>query len=71
MQPPPDTCHTPSEQETKPRPLVVAMSGLGDLLATTLARQVEAEALHNGDSLRNDQGPGPVTACTSLARPRA
>jgi hypothetical protein len=39
----PDTCHTPSEQETKPRPLVVAMSGLGDLLATTFARQVEAE----------------------------
>jgi ketosteroid isomerase-like protein len=38
------------EQETKLPTLEVAMSDLDDFLASTLARQVEAEeALHNGD----------------------
>jgi hypothetical protein len=44
------TCHTPREQETKLPTLEVVMSELDDFLATTLARQVEAEeVLHNGD----------------------
>jgi hypothetical protein len=54
-----------SEQETKLPTLEVVMSGLDDFLATTLARQVEAEeALHNGD-------PGPRLAMWSTQDPVA